>query len=359
MATAVVLLFGAGLLLRTLIAVDTVDRGYRASEVLTMMVDPIGSRYPTPEALLQFYDQIEQEIRALPGVRDVAWSTTVPLGNSEAGNYEFEIVGKAPIDAARRPTAFQDIASASYFSTIDLPIVAGRGFNDRDTRQAVPVCIVSEAIVRQYLKGRSPIGVRLALRPAGVANADPVVREIVGVARQLKARPDETEELPQLYVPITQLITDDIYLLVRAASGSASALAPSVRGAIGRIDKDQLVSVRNVMTLEDVARDATGYYRFRAVLVMTFAGLSLLLAMVGVFGILAYSVQQRVREIGVRRALGASTGEVVRLVAASGGRVIAVGAAIGLVLAIVTGRVLSSCSSGYNPLDSSRLRMSD
>jgi putative ABC transport system permease protein len=350
-ATAVVLLVGAGLLLRTLIAVDTIDRGYRATEVLTMLVDPLGDRYPTPESLLQFYESIEQEIRTLPGIRNVAWSSSVPLGESYAGRFTFEVVGDAPVDAARRPTAAQEIASRTYFDTLDLPLVTGRGFDARDTRQSVPVCIVSEALARRYLGGRSPIGVRLALRPASAPDAKPAVREIVGVARQLKERPDETEEYVQIYAPITQLIDDDMFLLVRPATGTADALAPSVRAAIGRIDKEQLVSVRDVITLEDVASEATARFRFRAVLVVTFAALALLLAMVGVFGILAYSVQQRVREIGVRRALGATTGEVLRLVAASGGRVVGAGAVVGLVLSIFAGRLLTSMLFGVQPLD--------
>ena len=133
------------------------------------------------------------------------------------------------------------------------------------------------------------------------------MKEIVGVARQVKGRPDEIEDLVQIYVPMAQNPVDDIYLVVRPTSGRADALAPSVRAAIGRVDKEQLVSVRDVMTLEDVAWDATARHRFRAVMVMTFAGLALLLAMVGVFGILAYSVQQRVRDFAVRRALGATT----------------------------------------------------
>ena len=350
-ATAVVLLFGAGLLLRTLVAVDTVDRGYRAREVLTMLVDPIGSKYPTPAALLQFYDAIEQEIRTLPGVRDVAWSSTVPLGDSYAGSFSFEIVGDAPVPVAQLPTANHEIASASYFSTLDLPLVAGRGFNDRDTRENVMVCIVSEAFVRQHLNGRPPLGVRLALRPASAPKAAPTVREIVGVVRQLKARPDETEDLLQIYAPITQLINDDIFLLVRPASGPATALMAPVRAAIGRIDTEQLTSVRDVMTLEEVAWQATGHYRFRAVLVATFATLALVLAMVGVFGILAYSVQQRVREIGLRRALGATTGEVLRLVAVNGGSVIATGALIGLALSLVAARLLTTMLFGVQPLD--------
>jgi putative ABC transport system permease protein len=350
-ATAVVLLFGAGLLLRTLMAVDGVDRGYKAQEVLTMVVDPIGSRYPTPAALLQFYDAIEQEVRAIPGVGGVAWSSTVPLGQSYGSGFSVEVVGDPPVEPSRRPTAVHDIVSASYFKTLDLPIVAGRHFDARDTREGVPVSIVSESFVRQYLQGRDPIGVRLALRPSNAPDAPPVIREIVGVARQVKERPDAIEDLVQLYTPTTQLIMDDIFLLVRPAAGEASALAGSVRAAIGRIDKEQLVSVRDIVTLEDVAWEATSRYRFRAVLVITFAALALVLAMVGVFGILAYSVQQRVREIGVRRALGATTTEVLSLVAVGGGRVVGIGVAIGVLLSFAAGRLLTTMLFGVQAMD--------
>jgi putative ABC transport system permease protein len=181
--------------------------------------------------------------------------------------------------------------------------------------------------------------------------AQRVVREIVGVARQVKGRPDETEDFLQVYVPMAQDPVDDIYLLVRPVSGGAEALAPSVRTAIGRIDKEQLVSVRDVMTLEDVRWDATGRQRFRAVMVITFAALALLLAMVGVFGILAYSVQQRVRDFGVRRALGATSGDVLRLVVGSAARVVATGTVIGLVLSAVFGRLLATLLFGVQPLD--------
>ena len=350
-ATAVLLLFGAGLLLRTLIAVESVDRGYGADRVLTMIVDPLGSRYPTRESLQQFFDAVEQEILALPGVRSVAWASTLPLGPSYAGRSFFEIVGDAPVADSRRPTADYQIVSPAYFRTLDLPLVAGRGFNDRDTPGSAPVCIVNEAFVRGYLQGRSPVGVRIAVRPTGSAQAPAVVREIVGVARQVKSRPDETEDLIQIYVPMAQDIMDDTYLVVRPASGLAEALTPSVRSAIGRVDKEQLVSVRDVMTLEDVAWEATSRHRFRAVMVITFAGLALLLSMVGVFGVLAYSVQQRVREFGVRIALGADAGDVLRLVIGSAVRLIATGAVIGLAGAAVLGRLLASVLFGVQPLD--------
>jgi putative ABC transport system permease protein len=350
-AMAVVLLFGAGLLLRTLLAVDSVDRGYRAESVLTMMVDPLGSKYPTDESLLQFYDSIEREVVALPGVRSMAWTTGLPLGPSDGGILLFDIVGDAPLDDSKRPSADYQIVSPSYFRTVELPIVEGRGFDEHDRHDSEPVCIVNEAVVRGYLQGRSPIGARIALRPPDNPRAKPTIRTIVGVAGQVKERPDEVEPLRQIYVPMAQDPVDDIYLAVRPASGRAEALVGSVRAAIGRVDKEQLVSVRDIVTLEDVAWEATGRHRFRAVMVMTFASLALLLAMVGVFGILAYSVQQRVRDFGVRRALGATTSDVFRLVLGNGARVVVIGAAIGLILAAASARLLATMLFGVRPLD--------
>jgi putative ABC transport system permease protein len=350
-ATAVLLLFGAGLLLRTLVAVDVVDRGYRADDVLTLMVDPLGSQYPTPESLQQFFDDVTREVRAVPGVRSVAWATTLPLGPSDLGEAMAEIVGAPPLDAGRQPTADYQVVSPSYFQTLDLPIVAGRSFTDRDTRDAAPVCIVSEAFARSYLRGRSPIGTRIAVRAAVFGQGPAVVREIVGVARQVKGRPDEAVDLAQIYVPHAQNLFDDIYLLVRPSSGRAAALASGVRGAIGRVDRAQLVSVHTVRTLDDIAWRATDRHRFRAVIVSTFAGLALVLAMVGVFGVLAYAVQQRVREFGVRMALGAGLSDVLRLVVGGAIRLVAAGAVIGLTLAALFSRLLTSMLFGVEPLD--------
>lgn len=347
-ATAVMLLFGAGLLLRTLLAVESVDRGYRAESVLTMILDPPG---PQRVPWRQFYEAVEHEVLALPGVRGVAWATTLPLGRSYQGPSFFEIVGDPPVPESQRPTADYQIVSPTYFRTLDLPVVAGRGFDDRDAPGSVPVCIVNEGFVRKYLRGRSPLGLRVAIRPTASAQAPPVVREIVGVARQVKARPTETEDLVQMYVPLAQDTPGDVFMLVRPASGPAEALTSPVRAAIARVDKQQLVSVRSVMTLNEVASVATARHRFRAILVMAFAGLALLLAMVGLFGILAYSVQKRVRDYGVRRALGASTSDVLSLVAGSAIRVIAIGAVIGLALSAVLGRLLATMLFGVQPLD--------
>jgi putative ABC transport system permease protein len=348
-ATAVLLLVGAGLLLRTLLAVQNVDRGYKAESILTMVVDPLSAQYPTNERLMQFYDAVADEVRALPNVRAVAWASTLPLGPSYAGRTPVAIEGDPPVEDGRRPSADYQLVSASYFETVELPIVEGRAFDLRDSRQSVPVCIVNEAFVRVHLHGRSPIGARVVLQPQ--EDQPPVVREIVGVARQVKGRPDELEDFTQVYVPMTQAAMDDTFLVVRPVSGRAGVLAPSVRAAIGRVDKEQLVSVRSVLTLEDVAWEATARHRFRAVLVTAFAVLALVLAMVGLFGILAYSVQRRIRDFGVRRALGATTGDVVWSVIGDASRVLAAGVAVGVILSVMLGRLLASLLFGVAPLD--------
>jgi putative ABC transport system permease protein len=349
-ATAVLLLFGAGLLLRTLIAIEAFDRGYRAESLLSMLVDPLGSKYPNPQSLQQFYDLVEAEVTAVPGVAGAAWASALPLDYFDTGGFSFEIVGDPPMDDSQRPSTEYQVISPTYFSTLDLPILAGRAFDQRDTRDGVRVCIVNEAFARSF-HGRSPIGQRVALRPSSSPQAKPVEREIVGVARQVKGRPDETKDFVQVYVPMAQDLSDDIFLVVRPKSGRAETLTSALRAAISRVDKEQLVSVRNVMTLEDIARTATSRHRFRAVMVMAFATLALVLSMVGVFGILAYSVQQHVREFGVRRALGATTGDVLRLVITNALGVIATGAAIGLVLSAVCGRLIETMLFGVRPLD--------
>jgi putative ABC transport system permease protein len=352
-ATAVLLLFGAGLLLRTLIAVQSFDRGYRAESVLSMYVDPLGSSYPTPPQLQQFFDQAEAEVRAVPGVADIGWSSAPPLGESIFGDdyvWSYEIVGDAPLEDARKPTTSFQIVSPSYFSTLDLPIVAGRAFDARDNLQSPKVVIVNEAFARS-LGNRSPIGLQVSYKVANSPNAKPRVAQIVGVAKQVKFRPDESRDYVQLYEPLAQDLVDDILLMVRPKTGRADALAPAVRAAIARIDKEQLVGVADITTLEDVEWRATGRHRFRAVMVAAFAALAVVLAMVGVFGILAYSVQQRIRDFGVRRALGATSADVMRLVIGSAIRVVGAGAAIGLVLAAMSGRLMATMLFGVQPLD--------
>jgi putative ABC transport system permease protein len=190
---------------------------------------------------------------------------------------------------------------------------------------------------------------RIRIGRLSAAPGPPIEREIVGVVRQIKGRPDEREEPVHVYVPLAQ--DSWIYgsLVVRPRTGQAETLTAAVRAAIARVDQD--VPVAQVRTLDDIARSATARQRFRAVLVVAFGTLALVLAMIGVFGVLAYSVQQRMREFGVRVALGAKAGDVLRLVLVSAARVIGIGAAIGLVAAAVFSRWIATLLFGVQPLD--------
>lgn len=345
-AAAVVVLCGTGLLLRTLLAVGDFEPGYRAEPERVLTLDFVlpDSRYPTPESRTQFYDAVEQHMSGLADVRSAAWATTVPLGGSQIGRQSFAIVGDAPVPDESRPDANMQIVSASYFRTIDLAIISGRRFTDDDRSNGVPVCIVNEAFVHRYLRGRNPLGTHVEVGAA----SGPVVREIVGVVRQVKERPDEREDFVQMYVPLHQVTHNEAYLLVRGQQDAAS-LAQSVRQVVGRVDPG--LPVRNVVTLAQVAQDATSRYSFRAVLAAAFGGLALLLAMVGVFGVLAYSVEQRTREFGVRMALGATTGAVLRLVLSNAGRVIAAGVATGLAGSAALAHTMSAFLFGVQPMD--------
>jgi putative ABC transport system permease protein len=354
-AIAVALLYGAGLLSRTLLALDDADPGYQADSVLSMLVDPHSRIYPTPESLLQFYGEVEAEVEALASVAGAAWTSTLPLGDSQTGPRFFEIVGEPAPSPAQRPVTQLHSISGDYFRTIEQPLLTGRTFDARDTADGVPVCIVNEAFVSGHLAGRPAVGERVARWLSDTAGVEPAVCEIVGVAGNTRSTADELDAVAQLYVPFTQFTQGDVYLLVRPTAGDAEALAPSVRAAIGRIDREQLVGVREVMTLDAIGREATSAYRFRATLVVTFGALALLLAMVGLFGVLAYSVQRRWREYGVRKALGATAHDLSTLIGRSAVRLVAPGVLVGSILALLVGKMLGALLFGVGEFDATTL----
>jgi len=353
-APAVLLLCGAGLLLRTLMAVERLDAGFGADNVLTVQVTlpggVPGSRYPTYESWQRFYTAVEQDLSKSPSIASIGWGRALPLDHQFIHEMSFEVVGDPPRELNSRPTADIQVISPRFFGTLEIPMVRGRTFTSRDTGDGQPVCIVNEAFVRDVLNGREAIGMRVAIRRVGsFESPEPVVREIVGVVRQVKGLPVELEQPIHVYVPLGQDAGPGASLVVRPVSGNAEALAPMVRAAIGRVDKS--VPLTRVRTMDDIAWQATSPQRFRAVLVVIFGGLALVLAMVGVFGVLAYSVEQRTREFGVRIALGATAGTVLTMVLSGAARVIGVGAVIGIVLAALLAQSIATFLVGVQPVD--------
>jgi putative ABC transport system permease protein len=355
-AAAVILLCGAGLLLRSLVALGRVDSGSRASEALTMTISlPFvrpnaapGMRYVTPESQLQFYEAVEREVRSIAGVRDVAFGSALPFDGWWIGMF-FQVEGDPSRPEAMRDQSRYQHVGPSYFSTLGIPVVAGRPFTTADTAKSTPVCIVNEALVRQYFKERSPVGARLVVRGMNTGSGPLPVREIVGVASNVKERPDETDAQPQIYVPVAQDTPSQLSLAVEPAGGSAAMLASAVRAAIARVDPER--PVQDVRTIARIREEATSPARFRSVLLGAFALLALTLSVVGVFGVLAYSVQQRAREFGVRVALGATTANVLAIIFGSTTRIVGIGVLVGLLAAAALGRSMSALLFGVRPID--------
>ena len=220
-ATAVPLLFGAGLLLRTLIAVDSFDRGFKAQSVLTMLVDPLGSKYPTPEQLQQFFDQVEAEVRAVPGVQDMAWRARCRSANRCSANIRIHMkssaIRQSTTRASRPPTIKWSARGISRRSTCRS--CRPRASKQRYARQRRASASSTKRSSRS-LGGRIADRLRVTFKPADSPKAKPASAEIVGVARQVKGRPDEPKEFVQIYVPMAQDLTEDIMLMVRSKTGA-------------------------------------------------------------------------------------------------------------------------------------------
>jgi putative ABC transport system permease protein len=354
-AASVVLLCGAGLLVRSLVALTRVDSGSRAGELLTIGIRlpfvgpnaPDGTPYKSLESRLRFYEAVEREVRAVPGVRGVAFGGALPLDGWWIGMF-FAREGDQRPEQQRELSHYFDVGP-SYFETLGIPVVAGREFTRDDRAGSPAVCIVNEVFVRRYLQDRAPVGTRLVVRGATTGGGPLPVREIVGVVRNVKERPDEANPEPQIYVPFAQDPPTELSLVVQPSGGWASALAPAVRSAIARADKER--PVQAMRTLDGIRRNATSPARFRAVLIGAFGALALTLAVVGVFGVLSYSVQQRLREFGVRIALGATTRDVLAIVFGGTARILAAGIVAGLLGAMAMGRSISALLFGVRPTD--------
>lgn len=256
------------------------------------------------------------------------------------------ITGDPAIDQTLRTDAHFQIITPRYFETMDMTLLQGRVFTERDNTASVPICIINEELARRYFSGRNAMGARISV--PSITSKVPVDREIVGIVRQIAIRPGEVERPLEIYVPLAQNAWGNAMLAVRT-EGEPAALMPAIKAAIARVDRDQTVS--RVRTMEQVAAEATARPRFRAQLVSAFAAVAVALAAAGIFSVVMFTVQQRRREFGLRLALGGSPRDVVQLVRRDGLRLTAAGLAIGLVASAILVRFVGSLLFRVEALD--------
>src|SRR5262247_2385915 len=335
MALALVVLVSAGLLVRSFWRVQQINPGFAPQNTLAMSLVLPATKYKEPVQRVNFYKEALQRIRALPGVQSAGATSILPLsGNNSSGSFQIE--GRVIPQGQSSPHGDRWAATTDYFSTMKIPIVRGRFFDDRDTMESQPVAIVDETMARKYWPNEDPVGKRITFQSRG---GNPIWREIVGIVGHVKHKGLEGESRVQYYIPHSQTQNAFMSLVVRS-SGDPASLTGAVRGAIGGLDKD--LPVFRVKTMEQFVSDSMAQRRFAMTLVGIFAAVAMALACVGLYGVLSYSITQRLREIGIRMALGASGADVLRLVVGQGMLLALAGVALGSVAAFLLTRLMAN-----------------
>jgi putative ABC transport system permease protein len=342
-ALSVVLLVGAGLLMRSFLALQSVRPGFDAADVLTFQVALPPSRYPDDAAQLEFHRRLEERLAVLPGVRSVGQVNKLPLTGS--GTLQPFAYDEPTARNWESVTADERIVSERFFEAVDARLVAGRWFTERDTAGAPPVAIIDQSLARTAWPGETAVGKRLQVQPTGSEN--PYV-EIVGVVEHLRLNDLSRETLPQIYWPIGQSAPAGVAYAIESSVEPAS-LTPLVREAVASLDKDLPMSQMAPMA-EYVSANAA-QRRFSVVLMATLGGLALMLAAVGVFGVVSYSVSQRTREFGIRLALGEDPGRTQRNVIAGGMRLVMASIGMGLLGSLLLTRLISGLLYEVRPAD--------
>ena len=341
-ALSVVLLVSAGLLLRSLVAISRVEPGFDASHALTLQFRLPNSKYTSDAMIADMFTRTLEEIRRVPGVEDAALVRATPLnGNGES--YPYFLADKPIADPQAAPTAQMNIISPGYFATLHIRRLAGRDFTTEDRANEAPVAIVNDQLARRAWPNESAIGKRIRL-----GGDDAPWATIVGVVGTVKHFRLSEDPLDQAYVPYEQRPLIFTEAVVRA-TGDAGAIAGAVRAAIWRVDRDQ--PVWRVRTMNRVLDEARNGSRLTVWLMASFAALALVLAAIGVYGVMSYTVTRRTQEVGIRIALGARRGQVLGMVIRDGMKVISISLVIGLASAMAATRLLASQLFGVSAVD--------
>ncbi|MCI0486765.1 MAG: ABC transporter permease [Blastocatellia bacterium] len=342
-ALALVLLVGGGLMIRSLQHLQAVDPGFDSEGLMTMRFSLPAQKYSRAQGDV-FSQQLRERLRALPGVQAVALSSDLPLGSStSAGPIILEGQTAVPADIEIR--MYRHRVTPQFFSTLGIPLVKGRDFTADDHAQAPGVTIISEALAQRYWPGEDPIGKRLKETDAG----DPWL-SVVGVVRDVKYRrlPQNPNADPDVYYPLLQAPNRDLHLAVRTEADPAG-LTAAIRRELQKLDSD--LPVYSVTTMAQQVAGQTTQARFSTWLLGIFGGLALVLATVGIYSVMAYAVEQRTHEIGIRLALGARVGDVLKLVIGQGMRLALLGVALGLGAALALTQLMKRLLFGVAAAD--------
>ena len=344
MALASLLLVGAGLLVASLSKLLRVNPGFDPNGVVTGEVSLPRSRYANPASRAAFADAVLARLRSEPGIRAAGAAEILPLGGG-MNSSTFDVENRSPEPGGTKPHAESWRASVGYFETMRIPLLRGRLFDSRDRSGSLPVAIVDDALAKKYFGGSDAIGRRIDFE--GDPGA-PQWRVIVGIVGTIQARSLDDETRPAFYVPFAQR-PPAMMALVARTGGDPGLAAQGLRSAVAAVDRDQPVA--DVVPLAEVLSASVSQRRLAAIVLSAFAAAALVLAAVGLYGVLAYSVAQRRREIGIRMALGARPGSVLRLVLGESSKMIALGIVSGLAIAALATRWLAGLLYGVAPLD--------
>ena len=339
-AICLVLLIGAGLMIKSFARLLNVSPGFNPENVLAVNVALSGSRYRDGAGISNFYQQALERLSSLPGIQSAAAVTALPMSGGFGSRY-FRIEGRPPQPAGQGFNANVNLTTPGYFKTMHIPLVDGRDFDQRDVMKAPDAVIVNQEMARRYWPDENPIGQRLAV-------GDGPWRTVVGVVGDVKQSGLDIETRPEMFWPYYQTPVPFATFVVRTG-GDPEAMTSAVRGAMQEVDKD--LPVYNIKTVADVISESVAPRRLNMLLLAIFASLALVLAAVGIYGVISYSVSQRTREIGIRMALGASHSNVLRLVVGEGMILALIGVGIGVIASFFLTRLMSSLLFGVSATD--------
>ncbi|HWZ53378.1 MAG TPA: ADOP family duplicated permease, partial [Candidatus Acidoferrales bacterium] len=340
---SLVLLIGAGLMIRSLWALHSVNPGLDTHNVLTVRVTIPQESYPKPEQQLAFYSQLAERVRALPGIESLGTIDSLPF-DDDGSTQPVAIDGRPAVEFAMQPEVAVRTISPGYLRTVRIPLIAGREFTDSDSLDRPLAVVISESMAREFWPNENAVGKRMTL-----SFFPGKVREVVGVVGDIKFRGlASRESLAMVYVPLAQMTFWNQALVVRTTGDPTNALS-AITVAVHQIDSGQ--PVRDVRTLDAILAGSLSQQRFSMLLLAAFAALALVLAAVGIYSVLAYAVRRRQREIGIRMALGAQLGDVLKLVVAEGMMPTLIGIALGLAGALALSRVVASLIYGVSQSD--------